>query len=99
MAWKAFEHLRIGWLAVSDNPAIIGVDPDRAAASLCGLAAIGPMIGPVRAAVSGSIVLGITYMRSARHVAGTLGVDALTYRPVQSAAVYVCWPQLNRVES
>ena len=98
MAWMAFEHLRVSGFAAPANPAIVGLDRDLAAAMLCGLAAIGLMIGRVRAAVGVAIVLGIAYMLSARYLAGTLGVDALTYAPVLAAALYVCWPQLNRAK-
>jgi hypothetical protein len=99
MAWMAFEHLQVSGFAAPDSAAIIGVDRDVAAASLCGLAAAGLMVRRARSAVGVSVVLGITYMLSARHLAGTLGVDALTYGPVLAAALFVCWPQLKRAES
>lgn len=86
-------------MAVSDNPAIIGIDRDLAAALLCALAAAGLMVARVRAAVGVAIVLGISYVLSTRYLAGTLGVDALTYAPVLAAALFICWPQLNRAES
>lgn len=69
---------------------------DSAAALLCGLAAIGLMISRVRAFVALMIMFGIVYMLSARRLAGTLDYDALTYVPVVLAALFVCWPQLNR---
>lgn len=98
MAWTAFEHLRVSGFAAPADPAVVGMDRDVAAALLCGLAAIGLMVTPSRAATAWSIVLGITYMMSARFEAGRLDYDALTYVPVVAAAMFVGWPRLIRVK-
>jgi hypothetical protein len=99
MAWMAFEHLRVSGFAVADNAAVIGLDRNIAAAVLCILAAVGLMVRQARSGVAAVVVLGITYMLSARQLAGTLGFDALTYAPVLAAALYVCWPHLNRAKT
>ncbi len=93
MAWTAFEHLRASGYAGNDNPAIIGLDRDLAAALLCALAALGLMLARTRALVSVAILLGTAYMLSARYLAGTLGYDALTYLPPLAAALFICWPR------
>jgi hypothetical protein len=96
MAWMAYEHLRVSGFAASDNPAILGIDRDVAAAMLCGLGGAGLLITRARAAVALSIVLATAYMLSARHLAGQLDYDALTYAPVLGAALLVCWPRLTQ---
>ena len=98
MAWTAFEHLRVSGFAAPADPAVIGLDRDVAAALLCGLAAVGLMIGRARAGTALCIVFGIVYMVSARFHDGLLDYDALTYVPVVAAAIFVGWPRLIRVK-
>ena len=98
MVWTAFEHLRASGFAAPADPAIIGLDRDVAAALLCGLAAVGLMIGRARAVTAWCVVFGITYMLSARYLAGRLDYDALTYVPVVAAAMFVGWPRLIRMK-
>ena len=96
MAWMAYEHLRVSGFAASDNPAILGIDRDVAAAMMCGFGGAGLLVGRARAAVALTVVLATANMLSARYLAGQLDHDALTYVPVLGAALAVCWPRLTQ---
>lgn len=96
MAWLAYEHLQGGGVAVPNDPSVVAIDRNLAAALLCGAAAMGLMVTRARAFVAMAIVLGTSYQLSARQLGGTLGYDALTYAPVIVAALFICWPQLVR---
>ncbi|MFZ4689233.1 MAG: hypothetical protein ACOYLS_08340 [Polymorphobacter sp.] len=94
MAWLAFEHLRLSVFALPANPQLIGIDRNLLFALLCGLASAALLISWSQRFVCLTIILGISYMLSARQLAGTLDLDALSYAPLVLAALYVWWPQL-----
>ncbi len=94
MAWAGASHLRVSPMALSSDPAIIGIDRELAAALLC-FASIPGLLWPrLRKAVAIGIMMGIAYIVSARQLDGSLGTDAWTMGPLFVAALYLWWPRL-----
>ena len=94
MAWVGSDHLQAGPMAISNDPAIIGIDRELAAALLCFASVPGLLWPRLRKSVSVGIMLGIVYAVSAQRLAGTLDTDAWAMAPLFVAALYLWWPRL-----
>ena len=98
MAWTVVRHLDAGQLTMPDEPAVIGLDRDLAAALVC-FAAVPALLWPrLRNAASVIIMMAVAYTLSVRHLAGTLALDAVALAPLFLAALYIWWPQLVEVQ-
>lgn len=98
MAWTAVQHLGSGQPAMLDDPAVIGLDRDLAAALVC-FAAVPAVLWPrLRHMACVVIMMAVAYTLSVRHLAGTLALDAFMLAPLFLAALYIWWPQLVEVQ-
>ena len=98
MAWTAVRYLGAGELAMPEDPAVVGMDRNLAAALVCFAAVPALLWRRLRNMACVVIMMAIAYTLSLRHLAGTLALDAFMLAPLFLAALYIWWPQLVEVQ-